>query len=220
MKNHQFIPRAVLFDMDGLMLDTEGPVIPLWQKAAAKFGMSLDEETLFKTVGIDGPSTRKILMEKYGDNFPYDDILDELIEIIRIDTEKNGIPHRPGLLALLDHLDSLGIPKAVATSTDRETALWKLKHAHIDGRFTVLACGDEVKQGKPAPDIFLLAAQRLGKKPEECIGFEDSPAGLRALASAGIKSVFIKDIVQPPEEVMKTVWHRFKDLSEAVVLFT
>lgn len=220
MKDEQFTPRAVLFDMDGLMLDTEAPVIPLWREAAKKFGKTLDDDILLGTIGRDGPSTRKMFLDRYGADFPYDRIVEELMAIIRDSVEKNGIPHRPGLIKLLDHLHSLGIPKAVATSTNRQSALWKLKEAKIYDYFDAFACGDEVTNGKPAPDIFLLAAGRLGKKPEECIGFEDSTAGLRSLAAAGIKSVFIRDLVQPPEDVMKTVWRQFKDLSEASVLFT
>lgn len=220
MNEQNFIPRAVLFDMDGLMLDTEGPIIPLWQDAAGKFGKTLDNDILFNTIGRDAPSTKKMFLEKYGDDFPYDQVVEELMKIIEETIEKNGIPHKPGLVTLLDHLDSLGIPKAVATSTGKKTALWKLNHAGISGRFDILTCGDEVKNGKPAPDIFLLAASRLGMKPKECVGFEDSTAGLRSLAAAGIKSVFIKDIVQPPEDVLKTVWRRFGDLAEAAILFS
>ncbi len=219
MKDHQFIPQAVLFDMDGLMLDTEGPVLPFWHKAMADFGFSIDEETLFKTIGIPASSTKAMLLEKYGKHFPYDSITEEIIKMVQEDIEKNGVPQKPGLVTLLDHIDALGIPKAIATSTDRETALWKLKRAGIEGRFSIMVCGAEVKRGKPAPDIFLAAAGKLGEKPENCIGFEDSSAGLQALAAACIKSVFVKDVLQPPEDVMKTVWRQYRNLAEAVELF-
>jgi HAD superfamily hydrolase (TIGR01509 family) len=215
----QFTPEAVLFDMDGLMLDTEGPVIPFWYEVMAKHGYDLDEETVNKTIGVPAVTTEKMLKEKYGSDFPYDTINDELEKRVQDDIEKNGIPHRPGLLTLLDHLEKLGIPKAVATSTMREKALWKLKHAGIADRFSVIVCVDDVKRGKPAPDLFLAAAEKLGKKPENCIGFEDSSAGLEALAAAGVKSVFIKDILQPPESILKTVYRQFENLSEAVKLF-
>ncbi|MDR0585774.1 MAG: HAD family phosphatase, partial [Treponema sp.] len=129
------------------------------------------------------------------------------------------LPHRPGLLTLLDRLDALEIPKAVATSTERKRALWKLEKAGIADRFTVLVCGDEIRRGKPAPDIFLKAAERLGAAPADCVGFEDSPAGLKGLAEAGIRSVFIKDLAEPPPDVLAGVWRRCADLAEAAALF-
>lgn len=215
----QFTPEAVLFDMDGLMLDTEGPVLPFWYELIEKYGFSADEETVLKTIGVPATTTKNMLMEKYGKDFPYDKISEELHTKIEEEIEKNGIPLKPGLITLLDHLEKLGIPKAVATSTIRERALRKLKRTEIIDRFSAVVCVDDVKRGKPAPDLFLAAAESLGKKPEVCVGFEDSAAGLQALAAARIKSVFVKDTVQPSEAVLKTIWHQFENLSEAVKLF-
>jgi HAD superfamily hydrolase (TIGR01509 family) len=205
--------------MDGLMLDTERPAAAAWAKAVRNLGWPAGEEIAVKTIGIDEKSTRAIAMEELGADFPYDAVREEMVRIIIRETEQKGIPQRPGLAVLLDHLESLGVPLAVATSTKRETALWKLRRGGILERFPVLACGDEVRQGKPAPDIFLLAAERLGKNPGDCVGFEDSPAGLRALRAAGIPSVFVKDLVEPPPEVLASVWRRCRDLAEAAALF-
>ncbi|GHU73086.1 haloacid dehalogenase [Spirochaetia bacterium] len=214
-----FLPGAVIFDMDGLMLDTERPVIDLWLRAAQNLGREMDRGTVLRTIGVDEKTTRGVFLEAYGKDFPYAEIREELIRLIRDTMEKDGIAHRPGLLTLLNKLDALGVPFGVATSTDRETALLKLKQAHIRDRFDIITCGDEVRHGKPAPDIFLLAAKRLGQEPASCIGFEDSIAGLQALAAAGIRSVFIKDVLEPPEEVLAAVWRRCNDLAEAAELF-
>jgi HAD superfamily hydrolase (TIGR01509 family) len=133
--------------------------------------------------------------------------------------EQEGIRWRPGLPVILDKLEGLRIPCGLATSTARKTALWKLEKAKLPAvRFTTIVCGDEVERGKPAPDIFLRAAELLGTSPEDCLGFEDSPAGLRALAAAGIPSVFIKDMLEPPAEVLAAVWRRCRDLAEAASL--
>jgi HAD superfamily hydrolase (TIGR01509 family) len=219
MINQRFAPQAVLFDMDGTMLDTEGPVLPFWYAVMKKYDYPLDEETLYKTIGIPAVSTEKMLIEKYGKDFPYHKITEELEQMVEDDIEKNGIPLKQGILTLLDHLEKLGIPKAVATSTRREKALWKLKHAGIADRFSFVVSVDDVKRGKPAPDLFLAAAEKLGMLPENCIGFEDSTAGLQSLAAAGIKSVFVKDIILPPQDVLKTVWRRYENLAEAAELF-
>jgi HAD superfamily hydrolase (TIGR01509 family) len=205
--------------MDGLMLDTERPIVTAWEQAVVEMGWRLSGEALARTIGVDEAATREIMIESYGQDFPYDTIREDLERIYVENVEKNGIALRPGLLALLEHLDSLGIPVAVATSSARNIALWKLQIAGIEERFRLLVCGDEVRRGKPAPDIFLKAAGLLGRKPAECLGFEDSPAGLRALEAAGIRSVFIRDMVEPPPEVLAAVWLRLNSLDEAVPLF-
>jgi HAD superfamily hydrolase (TIGR01509 family) len=215
-----FRPEAVIFDMDGLMLDTERPVVAAWGAAARTKGWQVDEAAALKTIGIDEPSTRAVLMGTYGPDFPYEEIRQELVRLMVQEADQNGIPQRPGLITLLDHLAGLGIPMVVATSTKRRSALWKLERGGILERFPLMACGDEVQRGKPAPDIFLLAAERLGKAPEVCVGFEDSPAGLQSLYAAGIRSVFVKDLIEPPDDVLQTVWQRFENLAEAVPLFT
>ncbi|MCL2602457.1 MAG: HAD family phosphatase [Treponema sp.] len=211
-------PAAAIFDMDGLMLDTERLMIPLWQKAAAPLGWTIPLETSRRLIGLNGASMRALFATEFGEDFPYNEIVKE---VIRMGDEQleTGIAHKQGLVTLLDHLSALGIPLAVATSTRRERALWKLQLAGILDRFEVIICGDEITNGKPAPDIFLLAAERLGKVPSECVGFEDSPAGLQGLHAAGIRSVFVKDTVEPSPEILATVWRICTDLGEAAALF-
>ncbi|MCL2382100.1 MAG: HAD family phosphatase [Treponema sp.] len=211
-------PAGVIFDMDGLMLDTERPLLPLWPWATKPFGWDIPPEMVLRTIGINGNDMRALFLREYGPSFPYDGIRDEFNRLIHQEFEK-GIAHKPGLVVLLDRLASLRIPLAVATSTSRERAVWKLRIAGILDRFAVLACGDEILNGKPAPDIFLLAAERLGKAPCDCVGFEDSPAGLQGLHTAGMRSVFVKDLVEPPPEVCATVWRQCTDLAEAAGLF-
>ena len=211
-------PAGIIFDVDGLMLDTESPVIALWTQAGKPLGWDIKAEVVIRTLGIDREGTREIFLREYGPDFPYERIRNEYSRLVHEELEK-GFPHKPGLIFLLDHLSSLGISLAVATSTRREAAVWKLRKAGILDRFTALACGDETRNGKPAPDIFLLAAKRLGQKPSACVGFEDSPAGLLGLHAAGIRSIFIKDLVDPPPEILATVWRRCADLAEAAELF-
>jgi HAD superfamily hydrolase (TIGR01509 family) len=214
----KFRPAGVILDVDGLMLDTERFLLPLWVEAGKKLGWEVSEETAIRAIGLNGKDIRLLCMNDLGPEFPYEEFRNELNRLY-IENMKNGIAHRPGLVTLLNHFSFLGIPLAVATSARKETTLFKLDKAGIIDRFTALACGDEVSRGKPAPDIFLLAAERLGKAPCDCVGFEDSPAGLQGLYDAGIRSVFIKDIVEPPEEILATVWRRCGDMAEAAEMF-
>ncbi|MDR1837788.1 MAG: HAD family phosphatase [Treponema sp.] len=213
-----FRPAAVIFDMDGLMLDTERLTIPLWDEAGKKFGYNIPVDIVLQMVGISGEESRMVLLGKYGDDFPYEKIRDEHRLLCKREFEK-GVPHKNGLVFLLDRLCAAKIPIAVATSTRKATALEVLDKAGILDRFTAITGGDEVANGKPAPDIFLLAAEKLGQPPSACVGFEDSPAGLQGLHVAGIRSVFIKDIIEPPEKILASVWRRCDDLAEAAELF-
>lgn len=211
--------RGVLFDMDGLMLDTERPCIEAWIQVGKAHGIPIGEEVPRAAIGRDDKSCRMTFLESFGGDFPYDRLQAEVSAIIR-QWEEKGIALRPGLLPLLDHLASLGLPLAVATSTARQRALQKLDRAGILRYFRETACGDEVAKGKPEPDIFLLAARRLNIAPGDCVGFEDSPAGLLGLAAAGIRSVFVRDLVEPEPQVFSLVWRRFESLDQAIPLFT
>jgi HAD superfamily hydrolase (TIGR01509 family) len=214
-----FIPKGLILDMDGLMLDTERLEIALYVGISREMGWPTSEAFLRTTVGVGDDVSEKIYKTEFGAAYPFREIWERVKNALAETTESGGIPHRPGLLTFLDRLDALGIPRAVATSTERKRALWKLERAGIADRFTVLVCGDEVSRGKPAPDIFLKAAERLGAAPADCIGFEDSPAGLTGLAAAGICSVFIKDLAEPSPEVLAGVWRRCAGLAEAAALF-
>ncbi|MDR0403639.1 MAG: HAD family phosphatase [Treponema sp.] len=214
-----FIPKGVMLDMDGLMLDTERMEIALYVRISREMGWPTSEAFLRTTVGISDGGAEKIYKAEFGAAYPFREIWERVKDALTGIAETEGIPHRPGLTALLDRLDALGIPKAVATSTERKRALWKLEKAGVADRFGVLVCGDEVRRGKPAPDIFLKAAERLNAAPADCVGFEDSPAGLTGLADAGIRSVFVKDLAEPSSAVLATVWRRCPSLAEAAALF-
>jgi len=201
------------------MLDTERLTIPLWDEAGKKFGYRITYDTVLRMVGISSQRARAVLLEALGDDFPYEKVHDEFRLLCKREYKK-GIPHKKGLDFLLDRLTAAKLPLGVATSTHRETAMEMLEKAGILERFAAVTSGDEVENGKPAPDIFLLAAQKLGTPPSACAGFEDSPAGLQGLHAAGIRSVFIKDVIDPSPEVLATVWRRYDDLFEAAELFS
>jgi HAD superfamily hydrolase (TIGR01509 family) len=210
---------GIIFDMDGLMFDTERLTIPLWTIAGKPFGYNITEDVVLRLIGISAQRSRLILQEEYGKDFPYDKIREEFRRLVEIEFDKNGVPKKPGLDFLHERLLAAKLPLAVATSTRKETAHYMLRKAGVFDRFSAIVCGDEVENGKPAPDIFLMAAEKLGQPPSSCVGFEDSIAGLKGLHSANIRSIFIKDIVEPPPEVLAAVWRRCNNLTEAAQLF-
>jgi HAD superfamily hydrolase (TIGR01509 family) len=214
-----FLPAAVIFDMDGLMFDTENLSIPFWEVAGKPFGYNITRDIVLRMVGISSEKARLVLQEEFGSDFPYDTIRGEFRLLVNKEIEQKGVPQKPGLMYLLDRLRAANIPLGVATSSRSTTAVNMLTKAGIIDRFKAITGGEEVTNGKPAPDIFLLAAEKLRSPPSACVGFEDSTAGLMGLHAAGIHSIFIKDVLSPPQEVLATVWRRCNDLSEAAALF-
>jgi HAD superfamily hydrolase (TIGR01509 family) len=192
---------AVIFDMDGLMLDTEPIYKIAWQKAAIECGRSIPEELYFDLIGRTRLDGENILRAAFGPDFS--------LEAFRAACQRceaaafgERLPSKkPGLDDLLDFLDSQRVPKAVATSTERERAIDQLGGLGLLDRFNVIATGDEVLNGKPAPDLFLLAAQRLGMAPAECLALEDSEAGVVAAHRAGMQVYLVPDLKAPPPAV-------------------
>jgi HAD superfamily hydrolase (TIGR01509 family) len=203
---------AVLFDMDGLMLDTERLLYAAWQRAMADFGYQASEEVFLASVGTTVARTNQILRAAYGPDFPLEATNDRTGDYIWQEVDARGAPLKPGLLALLDFLEAHGIPKAVASSSERVTIDRLLGSVGLLPRFAVTVAGDEVVHGKPAPDLFLLAASRLGVEPGQCLVLEDSEPGARAAHAAGMVVIIVPDIKAPSEEVARVAEAVLPDL--------
>ena len=201
-------------DMDGVLLDTERLILKMYQKSARTHGFSFSEEDFLKTIGKNNSDTRAILEKVIPIDFDtfYNTRETYLIDYI----ETKGIPVKAGVREGLDKIKNAGIRMALATSTDKAKAQYRIKTANIISYFEASAFGDEIKNGKPSPDIFLLAAQRLGVSPQDCFVFEDSPAGVAAAKSAGMHVVLIPDMLAPTNEQKKLADYVANDFLEAV----
>ncbi len=194
---------AILFDMDGLMLDTERLLYAAWQRAMADFGYEASEEVFLASVGTTVASTNQLLRAAYGPDFPLEDTNGRTGDYVWQEVDTRGAPLKPGLLALLDFLEARGSPKAVASSSERATIDRLLGSVGLLERFAVTVAGDEVAHGKPAPDIFLLAASRLGVEPGRCLVLEDSEPGARAAHAAGMAVIIVPDLKPPSDETAR-----------------
>jgi HAD superfamily hydrolase (TIGR01509 family) len=196
------LPRAVIFDMDGLMLDTEPLAARAWDDAARASGIAFDAAVTHQLIGRTFSDCRALIHEHHGGgDYPVDTLMAAWHDAYDAIVLRDGLVLKEGLVDLLDWLGQRAIPHAVATSTRRARAIDKLERTGLWPRFAALVGGDEVERGKPAPDIFLLAASRLSTPPGECLVLEDSAPGLRAAAAAGIPAIMVPDLSAPPAAV-------------------
>ncbi len=188
---------AVIFDMDGLMLNTES----IYRRAAldtlGEYGLPDDDSLCRSTIGRTRKDTRRIYGEYFQGRVDVDAFLGRTAVHYKRIVEAEGIPTKPGLGELLDCLEARGVAKAVATSTYRETAEWRLEGHGLLERFQALVTGDDVEHGKPAPDIFLRAAEVMGVEPRRCLVLEDSPYGIEAAGAARMTPIMVPDLLAP-----------------------
>lgn len=182
---------AVVFDMDGLMLDTEPLYKAAWQRASSELGYELDDSSYAKLVGRQTEDCERALVGQFGSEFPLETFRSRWPQLWRVGVTEFGIPKKPGLLEFLDFIEAAALPFAVATSSDAEYAMFSLRQAGLDGRFELVVTGDQVASGKPAPDIYIEAARRLRVEPTRCLALEDSEAGVLSAAGAGMIALLI-----------------------------
>lgn len=206
----------VIFDMDGLMFDTERVYYKGWTEATKKQGYEMTWELYTKIVARNSRYIEKVLKEHLGETLPYEAIYDEKSAICDAIIAKEGLIKKEGLIELLDFLEEKQIKKVVATSSQREKTLRYLDLAGLSNRFDGLICGSELKESKPNPEIFLKAAQLGGESPENCLVLEDSRLGLRAAKAAGMKCALIPDLVQPDEEMKENATYILNSLKEVI----
>lgn len=200
-----FAPAAVLFDMDGLMIESERALLQCWRESSQHLGLTLDDALWLSFVGLSDRVCHDMLRERLAEE-QVAALLHELQ--LRYDAHvEAGLPLKAGVIELLQLLDERGIPRAVATSTRRDRALQKLERCGLLPHFHDVITGSDVAHAKPAPDIYLLAAQRLGVEPARCVVLEDSGPGVRAALAAGMTPIQVPDLVHP-DEAMRSLGHR------------
>ena len=216
---------AIIFDMDGLMLDTEMIERVVWQQATRELGCSMDDTDFALLVGRTELVVKGILTNLWAERGEYPHLFDDIVNLkkqyYKNYVAEKGIPTKQGLLDLLSWVKETKLPCAVASSTRRELVMERLTVAKLDiEAFNVIIGGDEVKHGKPAPDIFLMAAQKLNIAPQECLVLEDSDSGILAAHAAGMIPLMIPDplirLADPPAAILERAYRKFDSLTDVL----
>ena len=211
--------QGAVFDMDGLMIDTEKLYLKYWKQAAKEFGYDMQDEHVFAIRSLARKYSIPKLKSFFGEDFPTEKVRSRRTELINAHVEKYGIDVKKGLFQLLDYLQSNGILCAVATATPRDRTELYLDKIGARNYFSAVICGDMITHGKPDPDIYLTAAKELSLPPESCAAFEDSPNGITAAYRAGCKVIMIPDQTQPDDELKKIITRVYSSLDQAIDFF-
>ncbi|MCF7949806.1 MAG: HAD family phosphatase [Spirochaetia bacterium] len=206
--------RAVLFDMDGLLFDTENLFLSCSRETKQELGYSIPHDLHVEAIGRSFKDAKRIFLEHMGQDFPMETFLQRNHQRVYDHIERYGIPIKPGAVPLLEELRRRGIKTLLVSSSGTWMIEKNLEAADMAGFFDLLVSGEEVEHGKPAPDIFWLAAERGRLAPEECMVLEDSNNGAKAGVAAGMRTVMVPDIKPPLPEVEASVYRVCNTLEE------
>lgn len=210
--------KAVIFDMDGLMIDTEKLLVKYWLEAANYYGYHLSREQILGIRSLAAKYAIPKLQAEIGEDFDYYTVRTMRIQLMNGHIEKYGLEEKPGLGELLDYLKEHNYPIAVATATDLERTKRYLGSLDRLKYFDQIVCASMVANGKPAPDIYLEAAVRLNVSPEDCMALEDSPNGIMSAYRAGMHPVMVPDLSEPDEDTRKLLYRCVGNLAEVISL--
>lgn len=206
--------KAVIFDMDGLMIDSERVTFECYQEILKGMNLTMDEEFYKTLLGKPLKGIYQRFYDVYGNDFPIEDVIKDVHTLMAQRFETEGVPVKTGLKSLLEYLKINNYKTIVATSSNRDRVDTILAQAQITDYFDDSICGDEVTKGKPNPEVFLKSCQKLGVSVDEAIVLEDSEAGIQASYDAGIKVICIPDMKYPEKQYEEKTFKIFKDLND------
>lgn len=211
--------KNVIFDMDGLMFDTERVFIEAWDYAGEMIGIGKAGYMVYKTLGMNIVASYKVWEDEFGDKYNQEELRKYTKEFLQKYYEENTVPFKKGLYNLLNYLKDNNYKMAVASSSPRWEVEKHLKDAGVFEYFEGIVCGDMVHNSKPDPEIYIKACELLGVKQENCYALEDSKNGLLSAYRAGCKAIMVPDLWQPDEEILEIITVQCDDLDEVKEYF-
>ena len=205
---------VVIFDMDGVIFDSERLIADLWKEVAEEKGIPDIEDAIIRSIGITDVATKNVFKEKYGEEFPYEKYKKTVSIRFHERCDGGNLPTKPGIHELMEYLHQNKIPTAVASSTRTAVVEAEIRDAGLLEFFDKIIGGDQVTHSKPDPEIFLKAADALSADPKDCYVIEDSFNGIRAAHAAGMHPFRVPDMLQPDEEIRGMADRIFDSLSD------
>ena len=198
--------KAVIFDLDGTLLDTEKLLVKYWCRAANELGFPMTSEQALRIRSLTHRLVPPLFREWFGESCDYMKIRARRMELMQEHIDRYGLDVKPGAAELLSYLGEKGYLRAVATATDIERAGRLLRTAGLYDSFDRIISASMVEWGKPKPDIYIYAAKQLGLKPQECIAVEDSPNGIISASDAGCLTIMVPDLTPPEKELLPRLY--------------
>ena len=208
--------KAVVFDMDGVLFDTERLCMEAWMAVAEKWGLPEMEEVFPQCIGLNANDSRQVVIGAYGEDFDYPLFRKETAAWFADYVDRNGLPVKPGVREILEWLKESRYIVGLASSTKEASVRSHLEMTGLSDYFSVLTTGEMVEHSKPRPDIYLLACERLGVEPGQAYAIEDSPNGIRAAHAAGLCPVMVPDMVEPDGEILRLCRIVLRDLVQVL----
>jgi len=212
--------KALVFDMDGLIFDSEKIVQRAWTKSSEELGLPDVGAHIYNTIGFNTVRREAYFYQTFGESFPADDFAVLARKNFQDIAHAEGIPLKPGARELVQLAKEWELKTAVATSSRKAHAVEMLTEAGLYQYFDGAVYGDIVKNAKPDPEIYIAASKVLGVEPGQCIALEDAPAGIEAAYAAGMQPVMIPDLVAPGEEILAMCYQCFPTLNGVIELFS
>lgn len=212
--------KTVVFDMDGVLFDTEKLCMDSWVAIATNHGMTGVEEVFPLCIGLNDTDTRALIMNRMGEEFPYDEFKKDASAWFHAYVNKNGLPIKKGVREILEYLKENGWSVGLASSSSKKSVLSHLENTGLKEYFSVIVTGDMIEHSKPQPDIYLKACEELGANPKDAFAIEDSLNGIRAAHWAGMKPIMVPDMIAPNDEIKSITTWIFEDLTKVQEFFT
>lgn len=206
--------QCVVFDMDGVLFDSEALVLHSWEQTAEIHGIPDVREVCLRCLGTNAEKSRQLFLEKYGADFPYDTYKTEMSARYWENVGEGKLALKPGVREILDALQQHGWKTAIASSTRTAVVREEMQHFGLEQMFHEIIGGDMVRRSKPDPEIYLTACRALGADPAETYAVEDSYNGIRAAAAAGMRPVMIPDLLPPTPEIERLTEQIFPSMAE------
>lgn len=197
--------KAVIFDFDGTLIDTEKIYRQIWPQAMAQLGYEFGDDRYLELRSLGRPFAPARFREWYGDDFDYDKARRVRKVLFDAYIEEHGIQKKPGVDELLEHLRKKGIVAAIATATDQERCAQYMAMTGLTGRFDRIISATQVDEGKPSPKVYQYACRELGFDPAECVAVEDAPNGITSAYRAGMRVIMVPDQSEPDDDILKMV---------------